>query len=150
MFCSRKMNRKRNHIRERDLRLVYNDYMSLFGELLEKDIIHHRNVQYLAIEMYKVMNNLSPHFIQDIFEKTEAHSTRSGSTFIRPKIYTVYKGESSIRNFGPIVWNLIPENLKTCITLAKFKKQIKLWVPEKCPCRLCKTYISGLGFMQLS
>ena len=30
MFCSRKMNRKINHLHERALRLVYNDYNSTF------------------------------------------------------------------------------------------------------------------------
>ena len=37
MFCSRKMNRKINHIHERALRLVYNDYDLSFEELLMKD-----------------------------------------------------------------------------------------------------------------
>ena len=44
MFCSRKMNRKINHIKERALRLVYDDYLSSFDELLRKDnsvCIHH-------------------------------------------------------------------------------------------------------------
>ena len=36
MFCSRKMNRKINHIHERALRLVYGDYTASFGELLKK------------------------------------------------------------------------------------------------------------------
>ena len=61
MFCSRQLNRKMNHIHERALRLVYNDYESSFDELLIKDntvSIHHRNIQYVAVEMYKVKNNL--------------------------------------------------------------------------------------------
>ena len=57
MFCSMKMNRKINHIEERALRLVYDDYLSSFDELLRKDnsvCIHHRNIQRVAIEMFKV------------------------------------------------------------------------------------------------
>ena len=59
MFCSRKLNRKINHIHERAIRLVYNDYESTFEELLQKDKtlkFHHRNIHHLAIEMYKVKN----------------------------------------------------------------------------------------------
>ena len=37
MFCSRAMDRKINHIHERALRLVYQDYDSTFDELLKKD-----------------------------------------------------------------------------------------------------------------
>ena len=154
MFCSRKMNRKINHVHERALRIVYNDYTTSFKDLLIKDkavSIHHRNIQYVATEMYKVVNNISPTIIQEIFEKCtgEGPSTRLGSAFIRPKVNTVYKGENSLRNFGPLVWNnMLPENLKTCSTLIEFKKAIKRWVPENCPCRLCKEYIIGLGFIQ--
>ena len=31
--------------------------------------------------------------------------------------------------------------------LAKFKDDIKGWVPD-CICRLCKTYIAGVGFTE--
>ena len=37
MFCSRTMNKKVNHIHERALRLVYQDYSSTFDGLLKKD-----------------------------------------------------------------------------------------------------------------
>ena len=154
MFCSRKMNRKINHIHERALRLVYDDYTALFDELLKKDksvSIHHRNVQNLAIEMYKVKNHLSPTIIQDIFEEKELSSCRSGSSFVRPKVSSVNKGLNSLRNFGPVVWNiLLPEKLKTCASLDEFKNAIKSWIPTTCPCRLCKTYIPGLGFTEIS
>ena len=42
-------------------RIVYKDYKSSFAELLSKDKSftgHHKNVQRLAIEMYKVKNGL--------------------------------------------------------------------------------------------
>ena len=63
MFCSREMNRRINHIHERALRLVYDDYITSFEDLLIRDksvSIHHRNIQTVAIEMFKVKNNLCP------------------------------------------------------------------------------------------
>ena len=62
MFCSRKINRKINHIHERALRMVYDDYISSFEQLLIRDnsvSIHHKNIQKVAIEMYKVVNSIS-------------------------------------------------------------------------------------------
>lgn len=155
MYCSRKINRKINHIHERALRLVYNDYTASFGELLIKDgsiTIHQRNIQYVATEMYKVINNLSPPIIHELFKisENEGPTTRLGKVFIRPKINTVYKGDNSIRSFGPIVWNnMLPDKFKVCTSLIEFKKSIKSWVPENCPCRLCKKYLTGLGFMSV-
>ena len=63
MFHSRTLNNKINRLHERALRIVYSDYKSSFCELLEKDksfSIHHKNIQSLAIEIYKFFHNLSP------------------------------------------------------------------------------------------
>ena len=49
-----------NQIHERALRMVYSDSNSSFEQLLEKSgsvSIHHRNLQILAIEIYKALNN---------------------------------------------------------------------------------------------
>ena len=150
MFCSRQMNAKINRIQERALRIIYNDYSSSFNELLRNDktiSIHHRNIHCVAIEMFKVKNNLCPSFINELFSLRSGPCTRQQNTFIRSKVGTV-KGENSLRIFGPIVWNnMLPISIKECSTLIEFKKSIKSWIPENCPCRLCKTYVQGLGYI---
>ena len=152
MFCSRKMNNKINHIHERALRLVYDDYTASLEQLLIKDdsvSIHHRNVQKVAIEMFKVKNNLCPEFIKRLFHLNNTN-TRSNASFHRPMVNTVYYGEQSLRSFGPIVWDaMLPQRFKTISDLETFKEQIKSWVPENCVCRLCKNYIQYLGFVAL-
>ena len=70
MFHSRKSNNKINLLHERALRMIYNDQISSFQELLEKDnsfTIHHFNIQSLAIEMFKVINNIAATIIDDLF-----------------------------------------------------------------------------------
>ena len=152
MFCSRKMNTKINYIHERALRLVYDDYNTSFEGLLKRDnsvSIHHRNIQKVAIEMYKVINNLCPEFIQSLFYQKETR-TKSKAIFHRPNVNSVYNGEQSLRSFGPIVWDImIPEEIKRISDFNDFKKNISEWVPENCPCRLCKEYVPELGFVTL-
>ena len=50
--------------------------------------------------------------------------------------------------FGPVVWNtMLPEPLKASVSLDALKVDIKSWIPEDCPCELCKIYIEGLGYI---
>ena len=62
MFHSRKLNHRINKIEERALKFVYNDHQCIFEELLDRDnsfTINERNLQKLAIEMFKMNNGLS-------------------------------------------------------------------------------------------
>ena len=42
---------------------------------------------------------------------------------------------------------LIPENKKCSESVDIFKSKIKKWLPEICPCRLCKTSANQVGFV---
>ena len=61
MFYGRQTNDNINKLHETVLRIVYNDAITSFEELLVEDktlTIHHQNIQSLAIEMYKAVNYL--------------------------------------------------------------------------------------------
>ena len=61
MFSSRSSKNLINRIHERSLRTVYNDTNSTFHELLQGNIsviIHHKNIQTLTTEVFKVVNNI--------------------------------------------------------------------------------------------
>ena len=69
MFHSRGLNNKIDRIHERALKITYKHKYSTFQELLQKDnsvSIHHRNVQKLVIEIYKVLHGFSPPILNDI------------------------------------------------------------------------------------
>ena len=152
MFHSRKLNNRINNIHERALRLVYKDDSLSFEELLVKDssvTIHQRNIQLLATEIYKIINNISPLIMDELIQTREPpYNLRSDcNQFIRYNTRTTCYGIESINHLGPKIWNLVPQNLKDCDSLNKFKKLIKSWTPEKCPCKLCKQYIANIGFI---
>ena len=66
MFRSKILGRKINELPERALKIIYGDKTSSFNELLEKDnfvSVHHKNLQALAIEMYKISNHMFPTII---------------------------------------------------------------------------------------
>ena len=70
MCHSRTLNNKKSRFLERCLRIVYNDKLSSFQHLLDQDrsvSVHTRNLQTLAIEMYKLSKGIAPKIFADIF-----------------------------------------------------------------------------------
>ena len=139
-------------LHERCLRIICNDKQSSFTELLNKGnsvSIHIRNIQRLATEMFKFYNGLSPPLMNSIFKlKAEnSYNVRQVSEFSRPMVKCVYHGIESISYLGPKIWDILPEKLKNIDNLEHFKKEIKTWKPDNCPCRLCKVYIERVGFL---
>ena len=151
MFHNRTLNNRINYLHERALRLVYNDANLSFEELLNLDnsfTIHHRNLQKLATEIYKVKHNLSPIFMKNIFrESTNPYNIRNFPEFQTSNVRTVYNGTETISFRGPKTWSLVPNEIKNSTSLSVFKNKIKHWKPEGCMCRLCKVYIQDLGFL---
>ena len=153
MFHSRKMNHRINKLHERALRVVYKDESLTFDELLQKDggfTIHERNLQKLALLMYKVKHGLCPTPVQDIFTPNENDINLRGNRdgdWIIPRANTVNYGIETLRYRGPITWNLLPSELKDSPSLEIFKEKISKWKPLGCKCRLCKTYVKDFGFL---
>ena len=71
MFHGRGVSNKINHLHERPLRIVHKDSISSLEDLLKRDkafTIHQRNIQSLAIELFKVERKLSNNIMYDIFQ----------------------------------------------------------------------------------
>ena len=151
MFHNRTLNNKINKLHERALRIAYKDDNSSFQELLDKDnsvTIHHKNLQRLAVEMYKVKNHLSPLPMQALFtEKINQYDLRNKRSWVSDNIRTVNYGTETIRNMGPKTWDLVPIEIQESNSLLEFKQRVKRWKPNGCTCRLCKSYIYNLGFL---
>ena len=151
MLHSRRLNNKINSIHERVLRINYQDHISTFQELLKKDnsvSIHHRNLQVLATDMFKVHRGMSPDILIEIFVlKLSSYNLRRNNTFERRQVHSVYRGTESLSFLGSKIWDLVPLELKEMEILEVFKLKIKKWIPFKCPCRLCQTYIQQVGFL---
>ena len=77
--------------------------------------------------MFKVSNGLSKVSINDIFKlrDEQAYNLRKLSQFYRPKVNSVFNGTESVSLLGPIIWDLVPNELKDIGNLAAFKKAIK-------------------------
>ena len=146
-FHSRRLHNKINSIHERALRITYQDHISTYQELLNKDNSvskHHRNLLVLTTEMLKIHRGLSPHILRKIFvPKISFYNLRRNNTFV----HSVYHSAELLSFLGPEIWDLVSLELKQLESLEVFKMKIKKWIPFECPCRLCRTYIQQVGFV---
>ena len=155
MFLSRSQYNRLKRLHHRCLKLIYSENSLSYEELLEKDgsvSPHQRSLQALAIEMFKVAKGLSPEIMKTIFELNDNSrpNLRNTSQFKTRRIKTTHFGTESLSFLGPKIWDQVPQELKNIEVLQTFKKAIKNWVPNECPCRLCKTYLHGVGFIEIS
>ena len=86
-----------------------------------------KRVRVLTIEIFKVVNNLNPNFMKDIF-------TLKLHPKVRPKVRpsgilvkrhnTITYGTKSLKTLGPKIRTQLPEDLKSETTYIKFKEYI--------------------------
>ena len=76
-----------------------------------------------------------------------SYSLRSGILHEKLSINTVQFGSESTVYLGAKILELIPQNIKSSESVDIFESKMKKWVPGTCPCRLCKTYVNHVGFL---
>ena len=100
---------------------------SSFNELLEKDnsaSIHHKNLQVLATDAYKVSSNMSPTILNDISASRATHyNLRNPVRFKMQKVCLVYNGTETLYHLGPKIWSLVLHEIYHSVSLGDFKSK---------------------------
>ena len=104
MLHSRKLNSKINRLR--DYTIMYNNNPSTFEELLELDnsvSIHHRNLQCLAMELYKIFSAISPDIMNDILPLNILfiYDIRKRQMLYSRFLKSVYRRNESLSSLAP-------------------------------------------------
>ena len=97
--------------------MIYKDKTSDFSDLLKQDrsiTVHDKNLQFLAIEMYKVSKGINSGILSSFFtRRTENnYDLRNALEFRIPRIFSENNGKESFSFLGPKIWDLVPQNLK--------------------------------------
>ena len=95
-------------------------------------------IKILAIEMYKILNDMSPSFLKDFFVINNVMSVlREHNVLLPPKHKTVTYGFKSLKYQGAKIWNDLPHTIKMSCSLNEFKRNINVWTGPQCKCGFC-------------
>ena len=138
-FCSCKSLYKIEKTQEQALRLLHNDFASDYAELLKrsgKAIMEIKRLRCLALKIFKIVNNLNPYYMKEIFSKTKNLTHRPLDIKFNQNNTTKYEN-SILRSLGPHIWNSLPCEIKEETEYEKFKNYMNDWLGLKCKCNMC-------------
>ena len=151
MFCSRQTNNMINKIHERSLGIVLTDHFSDCETMLlnMNDITtHHRNIQILMIELFKIKDDLSPPIMDSLLNRgTIYYNFRNLQEFHSERKRTVFYGLEILSYTTLQLWTILPEGFKQRNTISLFKSVVRQWICNECSCRLSKVFVPNLGFI---
>ena len=132
-------------IQERALRFVLKGSHSSYEEMLgnlEVDSIRMNGLKKLSIEIYKLLNGLSPDYLSTMSERSKnPYGVRDKNKLIQPIKKSTNNGLKSFQYFGAHVWNILPTDIKNSLSICEFKNLIKLWPGPSCNCTVCTLII---------
>ena len=137
MFSGKSSNNEIIRLHKRALRVLLDDYGSTFNELLQKkgeQIIHIKNLQTLLLEVYKC-SLLSRSLLRKLAHK---YNLRIKDVVLLPSTKTVRYGLNSLKFRGSILWNTLPDIIKSAKNDKQFKNRITNWTGSTCCCMVCR------------
>ena len=123
---------------------MLNDYDGTYEDLLEKygyPNMNLRRQRTLCTEIYKILNELNPGYMNDIFKlrNTDRLTREKYKLNLEiPKLNQNIFGIRSLRRYGPKIWNGLPYHIKALGNLNSSKAIIKCWDGNHCTCRVCE------------
>ena len=136
VLSGKSSNNEINRINKRALRVLLDDYGSIFEELLQKrgeHTIHIKNLQTILLEVYKSLTSKNPSFLWDLFERRPTnYNLRKMNLVQLPSTKTMRYGLNSLRFRGSMLWNTLPDMIKSAKNDRQIKNRIKDWTGSTC------------------
>ena len=152
MFCCRTSDNMINEVHERALRVILNNHESDFETLLQNnnDLCNHdRNIQTLLIKIFKIKKGFASLIMGSILKgRNNTYNVRNFQEFETERKRAVKKScLETIRYSSPQLWSLLPEHTRQLNSIDQFKRSVRQWVCNTCPCRLSKVYLQTVRFL---
>ena len=92
----------------------------------------------MASEVFKILHNLSPSYIQDLVEEKVSHyDFRNKKQAEIPQVNSKRYGMKSFRFEAAQVWNSLPNEIRLAENYKQFKRLLQAWDGVNCRCTSC-------------
>ena len=141
MFCHKTTYLKMQKSHHKTLKVIYQSDVS-YDDLLQLSnsvSLHQRHLRFLLTEIYKSTGTLNPQFMWSYFKyrKVPYNLRRGPVLFIPPARSTIY-GTNSVHFLGSLIWNGLPNLVKSSRSISEFKNVIKKIGNIDCGCMICR------------
>ena len=101
------------------------------------------NLQSLATEMFRCYTESASNTLNEVFQLNpkSTYSLKNRKTFPTRPIHTVHYESNLLIYIGLNIWEVVANEAKNLKNVKPLKFVTKCWLPENCPCRLCKRYV---------
>ena len=107
--------------------------------MANKPTVEIRKLSFLAIEIFKTINNLNPSFMKEVFTLNTSRDASRNKLLVKTQNTNKY-GTNALRSLGPKIWNHLPTEIKNSDNLNTFKILIKTWSGPNCGCNNCRQF----------
>ena len=125
----------------KSLKVIYQSDTS-YDDLLQLSnsvSLHQQHLRFLLAEIYKSTGTLNLQFVWSYFKyrKVPYNLRRDPVLFIPPARSSIY-GTNSVHFLGSLIWNGLPNLVKSSRSISEFKNVIKKIGNIDCGCMICK------------
>ena len=122
---------------------MYENYSLCYNNLLEKlnfPSLQVRRMRTMAVETFKIVNDLSPPVLSNLVVKRNSNINFRYTNILQiPQVRTTTYGKNSFRYAAPSLWNSLPDHFRQCSSFSQFKNLMLSWNGKICKCRSCNT-----------
>lgn len=140
-FCPKASTIKMEKIQKAALRVVLNDYVSTYTQLLHMSArtpLYIRRVKSLLFEVFQCIRGVNPQFMNELFVVIDKpYVTRSGCTISQAQVRTIKYGINTFVYQGAKLWNTTPSYAKDLTDPTIFKCFLEEWKGPECNCGYC-------------
>ena len=130
-FCGKRNSTKLEKLQERAFRFVYRDTTSTYEEILKRGHFLPLSIyrlKFLAIEVYKYINNLNPTYLRDLFvHKNIVYELRDPHKLEQPKSNTKNMAIDLSCIMGRNCGICSPSDVKRSTSIYEFRGKVTEW-----------------------